>query len=89
MIPGIFNNVFFDIFLSAIILIFAGLTFIASQNPLYIGIILKPSHGAWIRMSRAKTVVLEMEGKPVEFSIPYRIEVGENSIFFLKPREDA
>ncbi len=63
--------------------------FIASQNPLYIGIILKPSHGAWIRMSRAKTVVLEMEGKPLEFSIPYRIEVGENSIFFLKPREDA
>ena len=63
--------------------------FIVSQNPLYIGIILKPSNGAWIRMSRAKTVVLEMEGKPLEFSIPYRIEVGENSIFFLKPREDA
>jgi hypothetical protein len=63
--------------------------FIASQNPLYIGIILKPSHGAWIRMSRAKAVVLEIDGKPGEFSVPYRIEVGENSIFFLKPREDA
>jgi cellulose synthase/poly-beta-1,6-N-acetylglucosamine synthase-like glycosyltransferase len=32
MIPGIFHNVFFDIFLSAIILIFAGLTFIASHR---------------------------------------------------------
>ncbi|MEM0157352.1 MAG: hypothetical protein QXN26_04720 [Thermoplasmataceae archaeon] len=62
--------------------------FIASQNPLYIGIILKPSHGAWIRMSRAKTVVLEIDGKPGEYSVPYRIEVGENSIFFLKPREE-
>ena len=32
MIPGIFHNVFFDIFLSAVILIFAGLTFIASHR---------------------------------------------------------
>ena len=32
MIPGIFHNVFFDVFLSAIILIFAGLTFIASHR---------------------------------------------------------
>ncbi len=63
--------------------------FIASQNPLYIGVILKPSHGAWIRMSRARSVVLEIDGKPGEYSVPYRIEVGENSIFFLKPKDEA
>lgn len=61
--------------------------FTASANPLYIGIIAKPSPGLWEYLSRSKSVILESDGPEGEYKISYRIEVGENSIFFLTPKE--
>ncbi len=59
--------------------------FIASDDPLYIGIITRASEPLWNHLSRSKTTILDIDGKASEYSIPYRIEVGRNSIFFLKP----
>lgn len=59
--------------------------FIASEDPLYIGIIASPSEPIWNHLSTTKTAVLEINGRAAEYSIPYRIEVGRNSIFFLRP----
>ncbi len=59
--------------------------FIASDDPFYVGIIASPSEPLWNHLSRSKTAVLDIDGRVSEFSIPYRIEVGKNSIFFLKP----
>ncbi len=59
--------------------------FIASENPLYVGIIIKPSPGLWELLSRSKNVLMQKDDSTTQYSIPYRIEVGENSIFFLTP----
>lgn len=59
--------------------------FLASSAPLYIGVIARPSSPLWVQLSASRSGVVEIDGTPMEFSIPYRIEVGENSIFFLKP----
>lgn len=61
--------------------------FTASENPLYIGVIVKPSPGLWELLSRKKSVLLERDDSSAQYAIPYRMEVGENSIFFLTPRE--
>lgn len=61
--------------------------FTASENPPYIGIIVKPSPGLWEFLSRTKNVILQKDDAAIQYSIPYRIEVGENSIFFLTPKE--
>lgn len=58
-------------------------SFVASEKPLYIGIITKPEPGLWGCLSRSRTVIVETDGKADEFRIPYRIEVGESTIFFL------
>lgn len=63
-------------------------SFVASEKPLYIGIITKPEPGLWGYLSRSKTIFLDMEGKAEEFRIPYRIEVGESTIFFITPSEE-
>ena len=62
--------------------------FIASEAPLYIGIIVKPSPGLWEMMSRSRDTIMEIEGRSHNFHIRYRIEVGESSIFFATPAED-
>lgn len=62
--------------------------FVASRNPFYIGIIMKPSSGVWEILKSSSTANLRVEGKNIcEYEIPYKIEVGENTIFFLKPAE--
>ena len=61
--------------------------FEASENPLYLGVIVKPSPGLWELLSRSKTVVVVTDNLPITHSITYRIEVGESSIFFLTPKE--
>ena len=61
--------------------------FKASENPLYLGVIAKPSPGLWELLSRSKAVVVVTDDFPITYKISYRIEVGENSIFFLTPRE--
>jgi hypothetical protein len=59
--------------------------FIASKEPLYYGIIVNPSSGLWSYMVQEKIVECIIDGKKENFSIAYRIDVGENSIFFIKP----
>ena len=61
--------------------------FVASEEPLYLGIILKPSKGFWEFLKNSSEVVLchNNEENCVSFAIPYKIEVGENTIFFIKP----
>jgi hypothetical protein len=61
--------------------------FVASEAPLYLGIILKPSKGFWEYLKNSSEVVLcrNKEENCASFAIPYKIEVGENTIFFIKP----
>ena len=57
--------------------------FIASVSPLYLGIISKPSPGLWAYLSHSSGLIIEINDESFEFRITYRIEVGENSIFFV------
>ncbi len=61
--------------------------FKASESPLYLGVIAKPSPGLWELLSRSKAVLVVTDDLPITYRISYRIEVGENSIFFLTPKE--
>ena len=64
--------------------------FIASRNPFYLGIIMKPSTGVWEILKSSSTTNLNVDGdKTLEFEISYKIEVGENTIFFIKPAEGS
>ena len=64
--------------------------FTASKNPYYLGLIVKPSAGIWstLTSSRTKEITLSLDGNVGDFKIFYRIEVGENSIFFLRPSNE-
>lgn len=59
--------------------------FIASEKPQYIAIVTKPSPGLWEHLSQSKVAVIELDGKSCNYNIPYRIEVGESTIFFVTP----
>jgi hypothetical protein len=59
--------------------------FVASDEPLFIGLIISPSEKTWPRMKNADSAILEISGKSYSFSIPYKIEVGRNTIFFVAP----
>lgn len=61
--------------------------FIASESPQYIAIVTKPSPGLWEHLSQSKEAVLELDGKSYNYNIPYRIEVGESTIFFVTPSD--
>ena len=56
---------------------------VASDEPLFIGLIVSPSDRIWPRMKNADSAILEIGGKTYSFRIPYKIEVGRNSIFFV------
>ncbi|MCL4451022.1 MAG: hypothetical protein M1327_00130 [Candidatus Thermoplasmatota archaeon] len=59
--------------------------FVASDEPLFIGLILSPSDRLWPSMKNADSVILEIGRISYSFRIPYKIEVGRNSIFFVSP----
>jgi hypothetical protein len=59
--------------------------FIASQEPLYYGLIINPSSDLWSYMVEFDQVECKINNKTEKYSIPYRIDVGENSIFFIMP----
>ncbi len=61
--------------------------FQASENPTYLALITKPSPGLWEALSQSREVVMEIDGKSFNFKVPYRIEVGESTIFFVTPSE--
>ena len=60
-----------------------GKYFTASNEPLYYGIIVNPSTELWSYMVENHSIKCKINGKISEYSIPYRIDVGENSIFFI------
>ncbi|MGP6206541.1 hypothetical protein ACNF42_00690 [Cuniculiplasma sp. SKW3] len=57
--------------------------FIASEEPLYIGIIIKPEPGIWEELMDSEFAYIHTNEDVKETKIGYRIEVGENSIFFV------
>lgn len=64
--------------------------FVASRNPFYLGIIMKPSTGIWEILKSSSTANLRIGRETaLEFEIAYKIEVGENTVFFLKPEQDS
>lgn len=62
----------------------SGRWFIASENPLYIGIILPPGPDLWADVSTSKSLEINFKDETGKFAVKQRVEVGENSIFFLK-----
>lgn len=63
--------------------------FVASYNPFYLGIPVKPSTGVWEYLKSASHIHLSgHKSKLLKFNIKYRIEVGENTIFFIRPDEE-
>ncbi len=61
--------------------------FIASEEPLFLGIILSPSDPMWVDMKNSSEVILEAGDMAYSCSIPYKIEVGSNTIFFARVQE--
>ena len=59
--------------------------FIASKEPLYYGLIISPSTELWGDIVKAHSIQCNIHQRMAEYSIPYRIDVGENSIFFITP----
>ena len=62
----------------------SGKWFIASNDPLYVGIILPPEPGLWAKMAASKNISIDFGGEIMSFKVDQRIEVGSNSIFFLR-----
>lgn len=63
--------------------------FIASEEPLYIGIIIKPEPGIWEELMDSELAYIHTSEGIKETKIGYRIEVGENSIFFVTLNSDS
>lgn len=62
--------------------------FVASRKPLYLGLIIKPSASVWEILKESSEVNLRIDnGEFIGFDIPYKIEVGENTVFFIKPQD--
>ncbi len=59
--------------------------FVASVEPPYIGILMKPSPYQWEEIMEEGFVRLSFTEEDVVFDlkVKYRIEVGENTIFFV------
>ncbi len=64
-----------------------GNTFVASDTPFFIGVILKPSDPSWARFKKSHEIILGGRVE-AEFSIKYNIDIGESTIFFLSPLGD-
>ena len=62
--------------------------FVASRQPLFLGLILKPSDAAWNHIKSTKEILVN--GKELKgFTVKYGIEVGESSIFFITPSKGS
>jgi hypothetical protein len=57
--------------------------FVASKDPLYYGLIINPSSELWGYMVEARDIECTVNNKLEKYNIPYRIDVGENSLFFI------
>jgi len=63
--------------------------FVASVDPPYIGLIVKPGIGIWEYLKGHDELILRLRDSRVTATIRYRIDVGENSIFFLTSEDDS
>ncbi|MGP6220113.1 hypothetical protein [Caldiplasma sukawensis] len=57
--------------------------FLSSDEPIYLGVRMKPAPGVWEKLMGQKTLYLDLMGKEIETEIKYRIEVGDSTIFFV------
>lgn len=57
--------------------------FLSSDEPIYIGVRMKPAPGVWEKLMGQKSLYLQLMGKEIETEIKYRIEVGDSTIFFV------
>jgi hypothetical protein len=64
-----------------------GSWFIASHEPFFLGVILPPEPHFWAKLASSKSVSAEFPGSRKNFRVEQRIEVGSNSIFFLRAIE--
>ncbi len=64
-------------------------SFIASRNPLFIGFIVNPGEPAWQVFQASKNVLLAISGNKYSFGVEYRIDIGENTLFFARPEEGS
>ena len=62
-------------------------SFVASSEPPYIGIIMRPEPGTWEELMDQDFMFLIHGGSEKKATIKYRIEVGDSSIFFI-PSDD-
>ncbi len=62
--------------------------FIASSEPYYLGLALRPSPGLWEFLKSGKAPSIESESGVVQYSVEFSIDVGENTMFFLSPAKD-
>lgn len=62
----------------------SGKWFIASSDPFYVGVILPPEPGFWAAIASSKNISIDFDGETLRFKVDQRIEVGSNSIFFLR-----
>ena len=62
--------------------------FVASEDPPYVGLILKPGVGIWEYLKDHDDLIFNLHDGSVTAAIKYRIDVGENSIFFLTSEND-
>ncbi|MCL6014140.1 MAG: hypothetical protein M1323_00755 [Candidatus Thermoplasmatota archaeon] len=55
-----------------------------SEEPPYLAVLIKPQPGIWDELMDRDTMFIKLrEKKVIEVGIKQRIEVGENSIFFV------
>lgn len=62
--------------------------FIASEEPYYVGLGIRPSPGLWEFLKAGKKPAIEIAGKTSEYRVEFSIDVGENTLFFLSPVAD-
>ncbi|MHB1439352.1 MAG: hypothetical protein ACYCSO_00960 [Cuniculiplasma sp.] len=63
--------------------------YVVSQEPLYLAVIIKPQPGIWDElMDQDVMFIRDSSGMDVESNIKQRIEVGENSIFFVTSQDE-
>lgn len=67
----------------------SGKWFIASTEPFYVGVILPPEPGFWAVIAASKNLSADLDGETLRFKVDQRIEVGSNSIFFLRGIKDS
>lgn len=62
--------------------------FIASSEPFYLGLAVRPSAGLWEFLKSGGNPVIESDGKASEYRAEFSIDVGENTLFLMSAVSD-